>query len=43
LGQLWADACRNAISGSIAAAVEEQGAATAEIARNVAETASASD
>jgi methyl-accepting chemotaxis protein len=31
----------NAISGSIAAAVEQQGAATAEIARNVAETAAA--
>ncbi|HEY7578858.1 MAG TPA: methyl-accepting chemotaxis protein, partial [Acetobacteraceae bacterium] len=29
------------IAGSIAAAVEEQGAATAEIARNVSETASA--
>ena len=33
----------NAIAGSIAAAVEEQGAATAEIARNVAETAAAAD
>ena len=33
----------NAIAGSIAAAVEEQGAATAEIARNVAETASAAN
>ena len=31
----------NAIAGSIAAAVEEQGAATAEIARNVAQTAAA--
>ncbi len=31
----------NAIAGSIAAAVEQQGAATAEIARNVTETASA--
>ena len=33
----------NAISGSIAAAVEQQGAATAEIARSVAETASAAN
>jgi methyl-accepting chemotaxis protein len=33
----------NAISGSIAAAVEEQGAATAEIARNVTETANAAN
>jgi methyl-accepting chemotaxis protein len=33
----------DAISSSIAAAVEQQGAATAEIARNVTETASASD
>jgi PilZ domain len=33
----------NAIAGSIAAAVEEQGSATAEIARNVAETASAAN
>ncbi len=33
----------NAIAGSIAAAVEEQGAATAEIARNVTETAAAAN
>ncbi|MGE0225115.1 MAG: methyl-accepting chemotaxis protein [Acetobacteraceae bacterium] len=33
----------NAIAGSIAAAVEEQGAATAEIARNVTETATAAE
>jgi uncharacterized coiled-coil DUF342 family protein len=33
----------DAIAGSIAAAVEQQGAATAEIARNVAETASATN
>jgi hypothetical protein len=33
----------NAIAGSIAAAVEQQGAATAEIARSVTETASAAD
>jgi methyl-accepting chemotaxis protein len=33
----------NSIAGSIAAAVEEQGAATAEIARNITETASAAN
>jgi methyl-accepting chemotaxis protein len=33
----------NAITGSIAAAVEQQGAATAEIARNITETASAAN